>query len=105
MTQKETWIMHAGFGFAITLIFGFLAQSFAAGIPPVVWVGLMVGAYFLGRERRDYEIAHNVPAKDWMKGWNFMGWSTDNRNDLLTSWGGAAVGAVAVLIILNQVGA
>lgn len=39
--------------------------------------------YFLGRERRDHEIASGLnPFTEWWKGWNPLTWKHDGQIDL-----------------------
>ena len=30
--------------------------------------------FYIGRERRDYEIKENIPIRDYYKGWNIFKW-------------------------------
>lgn len=35
---------------------------------------LAVAFFYLGRERRDYEIKEKIPIREWYKGWNVFEW-------------------------------
>lgn len=62
-----------------------------------VW--LVQTFYFLGRERRDHEIAAGLnPFMDWARGWNIFNWSADEKRDLLVPI--VVNGAVAALIVV-----
>ena len=89
---------------------GVLPHSLAgAGIVVVLywctgsmWPGaIAASAFFLGRERRDFEISQGLGERDWYKRWNILTWSPDNRQDLipvsLLVWLMALVGSPALM--------
>ena len=63
----EGLLLMAAIGLVFGPLYGWAAQAF----------------YFLGRERRDEEIAANLnPFLDWWRGWNILRWTEDGRRDL-----------------------
>jgi len=66
-TPLENALQHILIGIA------FLVLSF------VFTKNLLLGAvattfFFLGRERRDYEIKEHIPVRHWYMGWNVLKW-------------------------------
>ena len=47
------------------------------------WIAFTaVSFFYLGRERRDYEISKNIPMEKWYADWNIFRWSKDCKMDL-----------------------
>lgn len=83
---------HIGIGLIIMVPFAI------AGHP---WIGWACQSfYWLGRERRDHEIASrpdDLAHTGWYRGWNVLRWSYDGQKDLY-----APVVAVAAVVWLLQ---
>jgi len=52
---------------------------------------LLLGAvattfFFLGRERRDYEIKAHIPVRNWYRGWNIFKWDLPDLAVVLFVW-------------------
>ena len=67
---------HALAGAGIVLVLSWLTGSLVPG-------AITASAFFLGRERRDFEVTHGLGARDWYRRWNILRWSTDNKRDLI----------------------
>jgi len=66
-TPLENAIGHILIGIA------FLAISFV--LTKDLFLGVIATTFFfLGRERRDYEIKAHIPVRSWYKGWNVLKW-------------------------------
>lgn len=66
---------HIGFGIILMLVFGALAFAVTRSVTRSAWIAwAMQCAYWLGRERRDYENSAPVHPSDWWLGWNLLQW-------------------------------
>ena len=43
--------------------------------------------FYIGRERRDYEIKENIPIRDYYKGWNIFKWDLLDLFPSIIFWG------------------
>jgi sterol desaturase/sphingolipid hydroxylase (fatty acid hydroxylase superfamily) len=84
MTQTQTWAVHFVAGVIICFAFSWLPAETTGFIAAI--------GYFLGRERRDHEIAAKLPARDWWRGWDMTKWKLDGQMDLFTAAVGSLVG-------------
>lgn len=61
------------------LVVGLLIQAavtWAAGSPVAGFAAN--AAFWIGRERRDYEVRRVIPVRQWWRGWEFWRWSPED---------------------------
>ena len=103
MNQRETWIMHfiAGLNIvSLPTIGAAVFVSYEATQVVAAAACLANASYWLGRERRDHEIKHGIPAAGWHEGWRIWEWSLDGRMDLLTGWAGGLIPLGLTLLLV-----
>lgn len=47
----------------------------------MLYGAIFVTGFYFGRERRDVEIYHNLPTREWYKYWNVFAWPSDEKWD------------------------
>ncbi|MEO1927620.1 MAG: hypothetical protein ABGX26_02915 [Nautiliaceae bacterium] len=66
-TPLENGIEHILIGIAFLAISFLLTKNLFLGVVATTF-------FFLGRERRDYEIKAHIPVRRWYEGWNILKW-------------------------------
>ncbi|WOE69085.1 hypothetical protein RZR97_08185 [Hydrogenimonas thermophila] len=66
-TPIENAIAHILAGVAFLIVSFFLTKDLLLGAVAATF-------FFLGRERRDYEIKARIPVRNWYRGWNLFKW-------------------------------
>ncbi len=52
----------------------------------VLYGAIAATFFFIGRERRDYEIKEHIPVKHWYRGWNVLKWDIPDLAVIPVVW-------------------